>query len=268
MPPPPRTTCKLPDCNNPAHVYPGGWTTPYCQEHMSRKKLMYREGFQPMSGQMQDVLTYMREQRDRGCEFVELRYPLAHGKTIKTMIERDWIFESPGVDGVRYKITHRGLKALQAYACKPYRKDGICPRCGQKPRHVRSSGDLDSYCIDCLRVIGRRKQALGKFGDPNRPCSRCGKRPRHRFPGGKLSTYCQHCGKVVRRKNNRKAERRLFKAISHGAPVPPCQICKQRPRRVFANCVAKYCTECGRDVVRKSKLRASLRKHGLLEKSS
>lgn len=264
MPPTRHTICKLPDCDQPVHVYPGGWRTPYCQQHMRRKKAKQRPGFDTMSGQMQDVLTYLRSMKKQGYEWVELAYPLAHGRTIKCLIKRDWIFESPGPDGIRYKITGRGLNALVAYEKPMQRRDGICPTCGKKPRHVRSSGQLDSHCNECERARGRLRRKLGNdIGDPNRPCSRCREKERHVYPNGKISTYCKPCEQISRRENARKQRQRMLVAVKAGGPVPMCKKCKKNPRRVFANSISEYCDECRLPYMRKYKLQRVLQRHGV-----
>jgi hypothetical protein len=259
MPPRAAETCRI--CPNPRHIYPNGSKSQYCQEHMYLRNAKRRGGESSMTGQMKDILLYMREERARDIEFVELTYPFAHGTTIKGLLERDWIFESPGDDGVRYKITGRGLKALSLYESRINRRDGICPRCETRPRHVRKSGDKDGFCLECLREIGLEKRRAGKdLGHVDRCCSRCHKRRRHQWPNGKLSTYCKHCATVLRRKNARKNRKKLLESIRAGGPVPPCKKCKQKPRRVFINSVSSYCPACGPIELKKSKLRKSMRK--------
>src|SRR5690606_26193189 len=117
-----------------------------------------REGFDSMTGQMLDVLRYLRAIQQQECDWCELTYPLAHGLTISHLLQRDWIFESAGLDGVRYKITGRGLQALKAYEMPTQRRDGLCPRCGENERHVSSSGRRVAYCLNCERERGREKR--------------------------------------------------------------------------------------------------------------
>lgn len=265
MPPPPRTTCKVPGCNEPAHVYPSAdRPIAYCAKHMKRRKSKQREGFQTMTGEMQDVLTHMRAMKQQGWAFVELTYPLAHGITIRGLIDRDWILESPGEDGVRYRITGRGLKALQAYEKKAQRRDGICPCCGEREKHIRSSGARDAYCLPCLREKAREKRTQGKItGNPNRPCSMCKTNPRHQYSSGRYSTYCHDCEKKRARRKNKKRRRELRESIRNGGPIPLCKECKEKPRRVFANSVSSWCADCGPKVMRKYKMQRALQRQGI-----
>lgn len=259
MPPVAATTCKFAGCIAPRYVYPSGWKCQYCREHMKYRKARSLDGQPSMTGQMRDILTYLR-----GCDgFTELGYPFAHGSTIKHLIERDWIFESHGIDGsVKYKITGRGLDALKVYEPPRQRRDGICPRCGIRPRYVSpSSGRVNALCIECERQRGRQRRADGKLdGNPLRPCSRCGKRPRLQYPGGKYSTYCHHCARVTRRQNNRINQRHLLAAVQNGATVPLCQHCKKNPRRVSAHSVSKYCPDCQRETQRRTKARHAVKR--------
>jgi hypothetical protein len=210
---------------------------------MHLRKSKQREGKDSMTGQMKDVLLHLREMLEQDQVFVELRYPFAHGTVIKSLLKRDWIFE--GVKRKQYGITLRGLKALETYEHEINRRDGICPRCCSRLRHINGEGRRLAYCLPCERKRNRDRRLRGAMtGNPDRPCSRCKKRPRHQFPGGVLSSYCSHCETVKRRMRARKEGRRLLKSIRAGASVPMCQICKERPRRVFENCVSKYCAEC------------------------
>lgn len=265
MPRPRRVGCKLPDCTNPRHVYPGGVLAPYCDEHLYLRKAT-RKGLPNMTGAMREVLRLLNEahEPDIGYCFAAIDVPkVVDRRTIRSLVERDWIIVSCGLDGTRYKITSRGAKALRAYEKKWQRRDGICPRCCERPRHTRSSGKRDSYCLECLRAIGKRKRDLGiQYINPDRLCSRCHKRPLHQYPGGKFSTYCKHCEKVNRRKNARKQRRRLYEEIQNGAPVPMCKLCKVRPCRVSANTVSEVCIECRRAASAKHRRRTTL---GIIE---
>lgn len=261
MPPKASPYCREEGCQNPRYIYPAGWKCQYCREHMKPRSSKRRDGDASMTGQMRDILRCLRQSKAQGFPFAELCYPFAHGITIKNLIERDWIFESAGLDGTRYKITGRGEDALARYEPHRQRRDGICPRCGQNPRHVRSSGRKDGFCIECLREIGREKRVQGNVnGDIERPRPRCHKRPRHQYPSGIYSTYCKPCERVNRRRNARKQRREIFKQVQAGAPVPVCRKCKAEPRRIHTNSISEYCVECGRVQIRKSKLRAILRK--------
>lgn len=232
---------------------------------MKHRKAKSRDGQPSMTGQMLDILRHLRQMRTEGEDFVTLTYPFAHGRTLKGLMERDWIFESRGIDGdVKYKITGRGLDALELYEPNRQRRDGICPRCGIRPRHVAHTGRRMAFCVECERARGRRKRVNGKAnGDITRPCSRCKKRPRLQYPGGHYSSYCHHCAVVMHRRSNRINQQRLLKQVRCGGSVPLCQHCKKNPRHVSANHVCKYCLECQNETLRKTKLRRVLRQHGV-----
>lgn len=262
MPPVARKTCRLEGCNNPRHVYPGGSKSSYCSKHNYLRRAKIRDGLDSMTGQMAEILLYLKNAKESGVEFSPLEYPFAHGVAINNLIERDWIFGSRSAfdNSVLYKITGRGLKALKVYLPRRNRNDGMCTRCGVRPRQTRSSGKLDNYCAECesVRNAQRRKNGTAD-GDPNRCCSRCGVRPRHQYPGGRLSSYCTECENARCRERNRRQRQQLLKDIRSGGPVPLCKVCNQRPRRVSANSVSNWCKVCGPEQIRKSKLRRVLR---------
>lgn len=259
MPPVASKTCKLEGCDELRHVYPSGSKCQYCQEHMYLRKAKQRKGQPSMTGQMKAILERLANSKAQGWQYVELRYPFAHGQTLKNLMERDWIQSLEVNNKTRYIITGRGEKALIAYQRQVGRHDNICPLCGENPRHVRSSGTRDAYCIDCLRILGREKRMRDKNrGNIHRPCSRCTKRPRHQYSGGAYSTYCSHCETIRGRQRRRRERKALIKSIRNGGPIPVYQICKERPRRVFKNSVSNYCAECGPTYLRELKSRRAL----------
>jgi hypothetical protein len=256
---PRRTTCKIECCDQPPHIWPNGAPSAYCQNHLQFRKAVKRDGLDSMTGLMKAVLLKLRAAAEVDAPFVYLPIPEFDRRTITALIERDWMFASPGVDGVRYKITGRGLKALKVYEPARQHRDGLCPRCEVRPRHVRRSGTKDAYCLICQRKIGKRKRQFKLYqGDPDRLCPRCQKRRRHQYPGGTFSAYCTHCSTVVRRKNARKNRRKLFKAVQQGAPIPMCKLCKKEPRRVYPNCISEVCVACGRAGIWKHNQRKKL----------
>lgn len=262
MPPKASPYCRVEGCGAPRHIYPSGIKCQYCQAHMRLRKAKQRTGHATMTGQMLDILRYLSACKAQGFQFAELCYPFAHGTTIKGLVERDWIFASVGLDGVRYCITGRGEDALHAYKEAINRRDGICPKCGERPRHVRRSGKVDAFCLECLHDLSRRRREVLKnhMGNLERPCSRCHKRPRHRYAGGEYSTYCRHCERVNRRCNQRKQRRRTLKAVQAGGPVPLCKKCKAAPCRVYPNSISNYCLACKSMVQRRQKLARTLRR--------
>ena len=258
MPPKARPDCKIDDCGQPRYVFPNGDQAVYCRDHLNLRNTKRRNGLERMTGQMKAILQYLREQRDGDVYlFVELHYPLAHGKTLDKLLEDDRIFRSASaIDGaVKYRITGRGLKDLAVYEPKRNRKDGCCPSCGERPRRQYSSGRMAPYCEECDKALSRRKTARLRKRVPKSPCSRCHKRARYQYPGGKFSAYCEHCARVVRRRNARKQRREVFKAVMAGAPVPNCKTCKVRPCVVFPHCIAEQCDECRKDTARRHRMK-------------
>lgn len=208
-------------------------------------KQRVRRGLPMMTPRMMAVLQTLRDAKKADWPFIPL--PGVHKRTLRSLIARDWIFESPGLDGVRYTITERGARALKVYEPVVKRGDGLCPQCGERPRHVFRTGRNCGYCLPCHRENERRERALGlSKGRVDRPCSRCKKRPRHRNPGGSYSTYCTRCNATLKRQGRRKRRKALLRAIQNGASVPPCQQCKLRPRAVRPGSVDDLCAECRR----------------------
>lgn len=176
---PTRTKCKVEGCSAAPHVTPGGWKIPYCRAHMKRRHAKQRDGQPSMTGPMQDALSYLRDKQMSDEPFAELRYPLAHGTVISSLLERDWILESEGPDGVRYRITGRGLKALKLYETPRQRRDGICPACGVRPKRTYSTGRRCGWCLTCDRAYSRKKTK--RLRQQSGLCCRCHKRPRRRL---------------------------------------------------------------------------------------
>lgn len=174
-----------------------------------------------MTPPMMKLLLILREAHNADSPFIHLDG--VHKRTMTALLDRDWIFASPGVDGTRYKITGRGLKALQVYEPVERRRDDICPDCNERPKHVTKSGRKEGYCIECLRKSDRRKYHLGIDKNPNTLCPRCKKRPRHRQPGGKVITYCEHCDRVRKRAAKRKKQREQKKLLRAGGFIK-CRI--------------------------------------------
>lgn len=264
MPLPPRTHCKLEGCNEPAYTWPNGSKSTYCRAHLKLRNTKKRDGLEPMSGQMKRILQYLRDAKERGEPFVALSYPLAQRKTLHTLMERDWVFRSTGLDGsLTYKITSRGEKALDVYEPIRNRKDGICPHCNERPRPVWPSGKLGNYCAECESEIGKHKRTRPRKAPPQKPCPRCKKRERRIYPNGRYSAYCKRCETVNRRKNARKQRRRELKLVQAGGPAPLCAKCKQQPVCIHPNSLSKYCLTCKRTVEESAKYTRILKAHGI-----
>lgn len=262
---PARTQCKVDGCSNAPHVWPNGVKAAYCSDHIRLRRARNRDGLPTATGAMLDVLCYLRDMKAADSPFAPLTWPQVDNRTLDALIERDWIFASPGIDDTQYKITLRGEDALRVYLPRRNRGDHICPRCNKTPRHIRSSGKRDAYCKSCGSALAAEKRAAGKKnGRLDRPCSRCQKRPRYQWPGGKYSTYCKHCARVTRRQNNRKQQRHLFKQVAAGLiPIPPCMDCKESPRVLHPNCISKYCRTCKRKREEAAKYKRVLRQKGI-----
>lgn len=256
MPLPKRTHCKL--CANPVHVYPSGVAAAYCDEHLKFRKGKKRGNQPRITGPMQVVMDCLKASRDAGYPFAALPLVTDH-RTITALIARDWIVESRGLDGLRYKITGRGLAALGHYESIMNRRDGICPRCGVRKRGVTKNGRRIAYCDECERERCRQKHhRLGRSINPERGCSKCGK-PLHRYTTGSYSTYCTEC-EAERSRLKAHRDRETGRQIAHGnGDVPLCTRCKQKPVKLFANSISSYCAECLPLIMRKAKLRRKLK---------
>lgn len=215
---PKRTTCKVDGCANPLHIYPSGVQASYCDAHLYLRKHA-RQGYGTMSDCMRTVLAQLdaAQDGDVGHYFIALDVPgTVDRRTISAMIRRDWIIASRGLDGVRYKITGRGAKALKVYSRRLRRLDGICPECGERPKRVRASGVLDSYCLECGRAINNRKRRrIARSLRPGRVCSCCKKRPPHRYPGGLYSSYCCDCESRLARERRLRRKQQMS-ALTQG----------------------------------------------------
>lgn len=214
-----------------------------------RCKQLRRSGLPAMSRKMMHILQYLRQAKHENFPFADLPAEV-HGRTINTLVERDWILASKGLDGVRYSITGRGLKALKVYEAPTRRFDGICCRCNERPRYQAKNGKLQPYCLPCNRRIGRRQHALrGRRLREETPCSRCKTRPRHRPASGRLIAYCIECKREQRKEEKQRAKKRLLKRLRAGEFVP-CIRCKEQPRHYAANSVYDYCEACYRAMQR------------------
>ena len=114
-------------------------------------KAYQRQGLPLMTTIMLAVLQRLRDANNDGRKFIHLDD--VHGRTLRSMETRDWIFSSPGLDGTRHCITGRGLKALAVYeAPSKKRDDGLCPACGTNPIHYYATGKRAGYCERCLKT--------------------------------------------------------------------------------------------------------------------
>lgn len=203
-----------------------------------------RAGLPVMSRHMMLVLQDMRAAKASGFPFVDLSG--VHKRTINALVRFDWIFESPGLDGVRYKITLRGEKALKVYERPTYRYDGLCPRCGLRPKKNWSSGKTCGYCDECLRKRDKRQYALkGHQFRPDSVCPMCKERPRLTYRNGKQHTYCAECRHARRAQERRRQHDLNLERIARGE-VLLCRRCKAQPRYHTNKYVYDLCPDCQR----------------------
>jgi len=206
------------------------------------KNHMLERAGKSMSLRMKRVLQYLRDAKQQDWPFVDL--PGVPKQTVKALTKRAWIYESPGIDGsVKYTITDSGERALHLFE-KPLRSNPhkICPECGIRSKHVTASGRMEGYCIECQRVLSRRKWEHKATRFKSNTCPRCQKRERHQYPNGRIATYCEHCNRVTKRRNKRKNKQRKIEQARRGELI--CIRCKTNPRHFTDKSVYDYCRDC------------------------
>lgn len=190
---------------------------------------------------MLEALKLLRDAKKLEWPFIPL--PGFHKLTVDALVRRRWVFASSGMDGVRYKITDAGERALRIFE-KPSRRnpDKICPTCGIRPKHISASGRLNAYCTECERDLGRRKWQHNAPRFKSHTCPRCEKRPRHQYPNGKTATYCERCIRTTKRQNKKKNKQRKIEQARRGELI--CIRCKANPRHYTEKSVYDYCRDC------------------------
>lgn len=202
-----------------------------------------------MSRRMLLLLQDMRAAREAGWPWVAFNGGV-HPRTLRTLLDREWITRSHGLDGARYKITTGGLRALELFERPPRRFDGICPSCGVRPRAVSAGGKELPYCRECLNQSHRRQYALkGHQFAPDSLCPKCGVRPRLTFASGKRHVYCRECRNAQRADERRRQDELDRARIERGEP-PLCCRCHKRPRAYTDKTIYDYCEECRREYQR------------------
>lgn len=203
------------------------------------------------TAKMLDVLKQLREgyQADRPFMYLDD----VHGRTIRSLIYRDWIVKSvdrKGLDRPRYKITGRGLKACAIYEVPPEeydirRSDGICPRCCERPRGVYSTGRRKAYCDDCTQLRNQRRYHF--FGYQKKPglCPTCNKLPKHITGSGSVRSYCLPCRRKQAKVYRKQKYAREFAMVQRGE-VLLCYRCHERPRWLTGKTLQDYCEDCTR----------------------
>jgi len=173
------------------------------------------------------VLRHLKAAKEAGASPASLAEFNLHGATLAALIDRDWIYEARIDSQTRYGLTARGERELRFYDSprEPRRWAGICPTCGERPKHVSASGKMDGYCYECGKVYRKRQRELGRpLVKAGRLCSMCRQRPVHVCSTGRPKTYCKECLRAVRREERaRKTERRRAR-IAAGDP-PRCYLC-------------------------------------------
>lgn len=171
---------------------------------------------------MMVVLLFLRDAEAADFPFVKL--DSVHMGTLKALTARYWMFASDGLDGIRYRITETGKRALEIYVPTLRRYDGMCPDCGVRPKPLTKSGRCAPYCSECQKVHTARKYAFkGKQVRPDSLCPRCEKRPRHVHPGGSIATYCTHCLPITKRRAKRRKRKQQLEFVKRGGFIK-CRI--------------------------------------------
>lgn len=219
--------CAFEGCDNPPENI-SGKPRKFCPEHSHIRRL---------SPNMRKTLKLLKDAKDSGFPFIYL--PNLHCNTRASLLEHYWAFESLGDDGVRWKITSLGEKALAAHLKRQSRQDGICPVCEVRPRHVTESGRKLAYCTECARTYEKTRERPTKCLKP-RKCSICN-RPARRYATGSYSTYCLNCERTQRKKL---VLARVSRIRSGKEPVPMCGRCKEKPCRISDQVIRAYCPDC------------------------
>lgn len=208
-------------------------------------KMTTRNGIR-MTAKMFNVLQRLRESEDADFPFIHL--PDVYKSTLDKLVEHDWIFGSPGIDGVRYKITARGEQIRKMFE-KPQRRkldNNLCQECQIRPRKVASTGYLYKKCDECEREHTRRRYQMKRYRmNPDSLCPDCRERPRHKRASGHTLTYCLECHNARRRIQKRDKQTGLLTRIKNGE-VFMCR-CGKAPLHHTDNSVYDYCRDCLRD---------------------
>lgn len=201
-----------------------------------------RRGLPRITPKMLEVLLFLRQTKADEWPCVPLEN--IHGLTLNALVNRDWVFKSASDVDDRYGITARGEHALKVYEPVLRRRDGICPTCGLRPKHVSPSGRVDGYCLECGNKSKRKAYKMKRPGkNPDSLCPRCKKRSRHIYASGRPCTYCLHCKNVLNRRRKKEDRKRDAQLAQQGivklCARPDCT----RPRHVSPSGVLDWCHE-------------------------
>lgn len=253
-----RTHCRIDGCPNPPHVYPSGARSAYCKDHIRLRKGKSR-GKENVTYPMECVLRRLRAALEQDHPFLLLDPKVETDfdeRTLNTLEDRDWIVAGDKHQPY-YRITKRGLNILAKCDVPVLRRDGICIRCGERPRHVNGSGKTESYCYECERARCNEKEARLRRIPPKKPCRHCKAAPRHQYqPSGTWSDFCADCDRMLRGRRKHRSQSEYREQIRQGLrPVPVCASCKAKPVVLCENSVAHYCADCRPVMTRRWKVK-------------
>lgn len=184
-----------------------------------------------------DMLALMKALLELGAD-QRLVKVAAHKNTVRALVRRDWIVNSTKVGGMM--LTGRGIKALRELDTPGKRMDGICPRCGERPR------EGGSYCLPCRLAYARERRAKsGLTGNrPDRPCRLCGQ-PRYVSPNGYVASLCIVCS------GRRSREYKWHVRRQINGEMKMCR-CGRGPLAISKSGMAyDTCRECQREINRR-----------------
>lgn len=194
-----------------------------------------RRSLPSITAPMRDALVRLRSN-----EGIFVALPDVDPRTIRALEDRDWIVSS--LSCTVHMITAPGLRALKVYEPIVKRSDGLCPRCCERPRAIRSTGEPAPYCRECTRQLSKRTYQLGMYRlRPLGACARCEKRPRFVASSGKVYSYCKHCKNLLHRREHKRQRAELHKRVLAGEHVACSRAGCDQPRYVTGKSVQDYC---------------------------
>lgn len=207
---------------------------------MKKRKHWYVPGYKVVTEPQISTLEYLISQDDEyGGTWCNLDnvWPI----TLKSLLRRDWVQRSPRPNGTGYdyKITLRGRTAAtecRAHKTQDYRYDGICSKCGERPKARAHAG----YCHVCQKEANRElreKNPKYHMRHKGKLCKNCRKR---RITHHKLCNQCHY----EHQKAMKQRHAREIEAGKRDAPI--CPTCKERPRAIRSGILIGYCVECNR----------------------
>lgn len=197
----------------------------------------------PLTENQKRVLQMLLNAAESGNKWLSRERIDTSTQSLNALERSDWIAARHFHDGtVDYKITVRGQRKLES--SKPQnRLDGICPICGERPRHRTPSGNLRGYCRECGNArnveYNQRRQSEPRF------CRRC-----HTNTARPYSPYCADCVRQSRIQNRRRAHQSRIQRYQKGE-IFTCAIdgCNE-PCVVHPKSVSNYCVRHEREKLR------------------